>query len=80
MQYFQNNIYPQISLTDFMHCKQEVKEKVVDFMDRYKYLHSQIAYHVSDGDVKIVLINNLQKDIRDNIYIFYYTSFIHLCM
>lgn len=70
VQHFQSNIGPQITLTNLMHCKQEVQEKVAAFIGRYKHLHSQIAYHVFDGGVQRMFINMLQKDIRDELLFF----------
>lgn len=59
VQHFYNNIGTQITLANLMHCKQEVKEKLTDFIGRYKKLHSQFFYLVPDGDDQIIFINNL---------------------
>ncbi|WP_044908731.1 hypothetical protein, partial [[Clostridium] innocuum] len=79
IQQFQNNIGPQVSLTDLMHCKQSAKEKLTEFIGRFKHLHAQISYHVPDIDIQCMFISNLQKDIRDKILLTEFTSFQQLC-
>lgn len=76
---FKKNIGPRITLTDLIHCKQGVNEKMTDFIGRYKYLHSQVAYPMPNHDVQRICIANLQKDIRDKLLFSKFTSFTQLC-
>jgi hypothetical protein len=56
IQKFQNNIGPQISLTNLMHCKHNIKEKIADFIGRFKHLYARISYLVSDHDIQRIII------------------------
>ena len=69
IQQIQNNILPQVSLTDFMYCKQNSKEKLTKFLGRFKHLHAHISYLVPDIDIQHMFISNLQKDIRNKIFL-----------
>lgn len=62
-----------------MHCKQTIKEKVTDFIGRFKHMYAQISYPMTDHDIQRIFISNLWKDIRDKIILTEYTSFSHLC-
>lgn len=80
IQQFHNNIGPKFTLIDLMHCKQGVKEKVTNFIGRYKNLYSQISFLVPDQDIQKIFIANLQKDIRDKLLLTEFTSFLQLCI
>ena len=58
-----------------MHCKQGIEEKVTDFIGRYKHLCAQISFLVPDNDIQRIFISNLQKNIRDKLLLFEFTSF-----
>ena len=75
IQQFQNNIGPKVTLIDLMHCKQGVKEKVTNFIGRYKHLCDQISFSMPDSDIQRIFISNLQKDIRDKLLFTEFTSF-----
>ena len=62
-----------------MHCKEGPRDKVIDFIGRFKHLHAQISYHVPDIDIQHRFIANLQKEIRDKIILTKFTSFSQLC-
>ncbi|GLJ19066.1 hypothetical protein SUGI_0342280 [Cryptomeria japonica] len=79
IQQFQNNISPKVTLIDLMHCKQGVKEKVTDFIGRYKHLYAQISFPVPNNDIQRIFISNIQKDIRDKLLFSEFTSFQQLC-
>lgn len=78
IQIFHNNIGPKVTLTDVIHFKRGVKEKVSDFIVRYKHFYSQFL--VPDQDIQNIFISNLQKDIRDKLLLIEFTSFLHLCV
>ena len=50
-----------MSLTDLMHCKKSAKEKLTEFIGRFKHLHAHISYHVLDIDIQRIFFSNLQK-------------------
>lgn len=62
-----------------MHCKQNVKEKAIEFIRRFKHLYDYISYPMSDHDIQRIFISNLQKYIRGKILLTEYASFLHLC-
>ena len=62
-----------------MHCKQGPKEKVTNFIGRFKNLHASILYPMSDIDIQHMFIMNLLKDIRNNILLTNFTFFSQLC-
>ena len=68
-----------MSLSDLMHCKQNTKEKLTNFIGRFKHLYAHISYPVLDIDIQHMFISNLQKDIRDKILLTEFTSFQQLC-
>lgn len=76
IQQFHNNI----TLTDLIHCKQGVKEKVIDFIGRYKHLYSEISFLAFNQDIQRIFISNFQKEIRDKLLIFEFTFFLQLCI
>lgn len=80
IQQFQNNIGLSISLTDLMHCKKGLEEKVTNSIDRFKHLHAQVSHHVPDLDIQHIFIINLQKGVKDKIMITEFTSFLQLCV
>ena len=63
-----------------MHCKQNSKEKLTEFIGRFKHSHAQISYPIPDIDIQHMFISNLQKDIRDKILLTEFTSFQQLCV
>ena len=48
IQQFLNNIDLFVCFIDLIHYKQGPKEKVTDFVGRFKILHAQISHHVLD--------------------------------
>lgn len=76
-QNFQNNIRSQVTLTNLVHNKLGIKEKVTDFIGRYQTLYSQISYSLLDANIQTIFIGNLQLHITDNILLMKYPSFIH---
>ena len=64
-----------MSLIDLMHCKQNSKENLTVFIGRLKHFHAHISYHVPNIDIQCIFISNLQKYIRDKIFLTEFTSF-----
>ena len=75
IQQFQNNIGPQVYLIDLMHYKQSSKKKLTNFFGRFKHLHAHISYPVPNIEIQCMFISNLQKDVRDKIFLAQFTSF-----
>jgi hypothetical protein len=77
--HLQFHMNPKLALADFMRCKKEANEKLIDFISRYQAIYSQIDVGIPNPHLQKMFVENLQRNIQDRLTMTKFPTFLHLC-
>ena len=77
--HFQVHMTPKNTMVDLMRCKQNIDEKVADFISQYQSLYAQIDVKIPNAHLQNIFIENLNTKLQDKLTMMKFPSFMHLC-
>lgn len=76
---FKVHMTPKKTMKILMRCRQNMDEKVTNFISQYPSQYAQIDVKIPDAHLQNMFMENLHTNLYDKITMIKFPSFMHLC-